>query len=120
MISAQKLFADHTSHVVLCKLLQEMIADSEIAARECLQNEDEEIEALSLSRKPLSCMPHSKARGSPTEQVVYRIQTIKSGQDMVLKQRQLQIVIHYIRLYLSDNWSYCFAKVDFSACTAFV
>ena len=99
MISAQKLFTDHASHVVLHKLLEDSIKECEIATLQCRQNDTTEIEALSLSRKPLSDMPLAKRGVSATERVADQIRAIKDGEELIAKKRKLQIVSQYLRLY---------------------
>lgn len=99
MISAQKLFEDHTAHVVLLQLLEASITETEFLMKQCNQNEDAEIEALSLSRLPLSVMPRAKSGVSPTERVANQLRALKSGRVIAEKESQLHTVLYFLQLY---------------------
>lgn len=99
MISAQDLLSEHTSHLVLYRLLETAIAESTADMEYCKENEDSVIEALSLSQLPLDGMPHLHSRSSPTERIATQVLNLKSGQAIRIKERQLRTVRHYLQLY---------------------
>lgn len=99
MISAQKLFSDHTAHVALYELLKSAIEELELYRNQCLLDEGREIEALSLSRMPLTDLPRMRSGKSPTERIADRLIAIQDGRDIAEKKRQLATVIQYLHLY---------------------
>ena len=99
MITAQKLFSDHATHLALCELLKSKIEELEWYRDQCLLDEDREIEALSLSRRPLSDLPPARSGKSTTERVAERLGVIQDGKDIAEKRRQLAAVKQYLHLY---------------------
>lgn len=99
MISALKLFQEHTAHVVLRRILIDALMEAEEAVRRCNEKPDEEIEALSLCRAPLSDMPRPSTSSSPTERVAERMEIVRSGKEIAAKRRKLHEVELCLQLY---------------------
>lgn len=99
MISAQKLFQDHTAQVVLHQILTEAVKEAEENMRRCRDNPDDEVEALSLSRAPISDMPRHSSQSNPTERIAGRMEYILSGKELESKKRKLHEVEEKLQLY---------------------
>lgn len=99
MFSADWLFRNHTTHLVVIQMLRSMLEEADEARMQCLHNPDEEIEAMSIVRPPLDGMPRGHRNNSPTERIALKVDAIRSGDEFAAKQKELQRYQQYVQLY---------------------
>ena len=99
MLSADWLFSNHSTHLVVIKLLTAKLDEiDEMRNRSCSE-QNKDIETWSVARPVLDGMPTGTSQSSRTERIVIKNEDIYSDKAYARKQEELRQYQWYVQLY---------------------